>query len=69
MIKCVYLIKCERDAYDPNDITATYTDIVGFVDDVEVAKAYCLKRNDGLEYGPYSYECVSELTIKDIEEN
>ena len=69
MIKCVYLIKAERCAYDTNDITATYTDIVGFVEDENIAKEYCLKRNDGWEYGSYSYECVSELTVKDLMED
>lgn len=69
MTKCVYIIKHEHNAYDPNDITATEVDIVGFVEDEDVAKEFCLKRNGYLrEYGPYSYECVSEFTKQEMEE-
>ena len=62
----IYLITKECDAYDPYDITATYTDIVGYVETKEQAKEFCSKRNAEYEYKePYSYECVSKIDKED----
>ncbi len=57
-----YVIMQECDAYNPHDITATYTEFVGFVETEEEAKEYCAKRNAEYQYKiPYSYECVGRL--------
>lgn len=62
----IYIIAKECDAYDPNDITAIYTDIVGYVETKEQAEEFCSKRNAEYKYSePYWYSCVSKIDKED----
>lgn len=49
-----------------NDMTETYTEIVGFVETEEQAKEFCSKRNAEYEYrSPYSYGYAGKIREED----
>lgn len=52
-----------------NDMTETYTEVIGFVETEEQAKEYCEKRNADYEYrSPYSYQYAGKIDIENMED-